>query len=175
MKIANAITIAIVLSIAAAKAKPAKPVEVTDPAAAMKALYAKFEKDDYSTKLPLSARLNALMALDTREAKGEVGRLDGDYYTNSQDAKVSDVTVTARNVENAPGRKVVVVLAGHRHRRISRNGAFWSKPGRGTWPIDTARRRSQPGRGKSGTSPTATTGWARSRSTARCMMSVPAP
>src|SRR5262245_28059065 len=104
MKLISVVSVACVLSIAAAEAKPAKPVAVNDPAAAMKALYAKLEKDDYTTKLPLSARLDALMALDTREAKGEVGRLDGDYFTNSQDAKISNVVVTVRDVENALGR-----------------------------------------------------------------------
>src|SRR5215468_7829231 len=106
MKLISAVAVVCVLSIGTAAAKPAA---VTDPAAAMKALYAKLEKDDYSTKLPLSARLDALMALDTKEAHGEVGRLDGDYFTNSQDAKISDVTVTSHDVENSKERKVVVV------------------------------------------------------------------
>ena len=96
-------------AISAADAAPAKPIKVTDPAAAMKALYAKLEKDDFSTELPLSARLNALMALDSKEAKGEVGRLDGDYFINGQDSKVTNSVVSSREVDNAPGRKIVVV------------------------------------------------------------------
>ena len=58
--------------------------------------------------------------------------------------------------------------AGPRRPTTSGNGAASSKPGRGTWPTATARTRSRPGPGKSGTSPTATTGPARSPSSARC-------
>ena len=57
---------------------------------------------------------------------------------------------------------------GRRRPTTSGNGAAWSRPGRGTWPTATARTRSRPGPGKSGTSPTATTGPARSPSSARC-------
>ncbi len=48
-------------------AKAPVPVKVSDPAMAMKVLY--------TMSMPISARLNALMALDAREAHGEVGRL----------------------------------------------------------------------------------------------------
>lgn len=134
MKLISVVCLACVLSIAAAGAKPAS---ITDPAAAMKALYAKLEKDDYSTKLPLSARLNALMALDTREAKGEVGRLDGDYFTNSQDAKISDVNVTARSVDNAPNRKIVIVRFKNLDKTME-NHFFWERTKTG-WVLDDVR------------------------------------
>lgn len=109
MKLIGAAVLAFVLSVAAAEAKPAKVAPVSDPVAATKALYARLEKDDFDAELPLSARLSALIALDSREAGGEVGRLDGNYYTNSQDAKISNVTVTSHDVDNTKERKIVVV------------------------------------------------------------------
>ena len=115
----------------------AKPIKVTDPVAAMKGLYAKLEKDDYSTELPLSARLNALLALDSKEAHGEVGRLDGDYFTNSQDAKIANVVVTSRDVENAPNRKIVVVRFKNLDKQME-NHFFWEKTGAG-WALDDVR------------------------------------
>ena len=137
MKLARAIAIAVLLSTAAAEAKPSKPVAVSDPVAAMKTLYAKLEKDDFSTRLPLSARLTALMALDTREANGEVGRLDGDYFTNSKDAKISSVVVASRDVENAPGRKVVVVRFKNLDKAME-NHFFWERTKAG-WVLDDMR------------------------------------
>src|SRR5262245_45173370 len=134
MKLIGAIGLACVLSIATAEAKPAK---IVDPAAALKALYAKLEKDDYSTKLPLSARLGALMALDSREANGEVGRLDGDYFTNSQDAKISDVVVTSHDVESAPGRKVVAVRFKNLDKAME-NHFYWERTKAG-WVLDDVR------------------------------------
>src|SRR5262249_46166385 len=62
MKFISMLSIALVLSVASAVAKPAA---VKDPVAAMKALYARLEKDDFSAELPLSARLAGLMALDS--------------------------------------------------------------------------------------------------------------
>jgi hypothetical protein len=137
MKLIGAIGVVCALSIVAAEAKPAKPAAVSDPAAAMKALYAKLEKDDYSTQLPLSARLDGLMALDSKEAHGEVGRLDGDYFTNSQDAKISDVTVTSRDVENAHDRKVVVVKFKNLDKMME-NHFFWEHTKAG-WVLDDVR------------------------------------
>src|SRR5262249_18493732 len=107
MKFISALGAALVFSTATAAAKPVAAVK--DPVAATKALYAKLEKDAFSAELPLSARLAGLIALDSREAHGEVGRLDGNYYTNSQDAKISNVTVTSHDVDNSTERKVVVV------------------------------------------------------------------
>lgn len=134
MKLVSTLAIACLLSLSTAAAKPAA---VTDPAAAMKALYAKLEKDDYSTKLPLSARLRALMALDKKEAGGEVGRLDGDYFTNSQDAKISDVAVTSREVENAVTRKVVVVRFKNLDKTME-NHFYWERTQAG-WVLDDVR------------------------------------
>jgi hypothetical protein len=134
MKAISVVGVACVLSIGAAEAKLAA---VSDPVAATKALYAKLEKDDYSTKLPLSVRLDALMALDTREAKGEVGRLDGDYFTNSQDAKISNVVVTSRDVENAPGRKVVAVRFKNLDKAME-NHFYWERTNAG-WVLDDVR------------------------------------
>jgi hypothetical protein len=53
-------------------------------------------------------RLSALMALDQKEAGGEVGRLDFEFWTNSQDWQLADVKVTGHTVENAKDREVVI-------------------------------------------------------------------
>lgn len=134
MKLFSTLAVACMLSLATAEAKP---VAVTDPSAAMKALYAKLEKDDYSTKLPLSKRLNALMALDAKEAGGEVGRLNGDYFTNSQDAKISDVAVTSHDVENATSRKVIVVRFKNLDKAME-NHFYWERTAAG-WVLDDMR------------------------------------
>ena len=125
------------LLISAAVAAPSKPVKVSDPLATMKTLYAKLEKDDFSMELPLSARLNALMALDTKEANGEVGRLDGDYFINAQDAKVSNVSITSREVENAPGRRIIVARFKNFDKAME-NHFFWEKTKAG-WVLDDVR------------------------------------
>ena len=109
MKLIGASVLVCMLAITAAEAKPAQVAPVSDPVAATKALYARLEKDDWDAELPLSSRLSGLIALDSHEAGGEVGRLDGNYYTNSQDAKISNVTVTSHDVDNTKERKVVVV------------------------------------------------------------------
>ena len=121
----------------AAIAAPAKPVKVSDPQATMKTLYEKLAKDDFSMELPMSARLNALMALDTKEAKGEVGRLDGDYFINGQDSKITNAVVTARDVDNAPGRKIVVVCFKNFDKAME-NHYFWEKTKAG-WVLDDVR------------------------------------
>ena len=121
----------------AAVAAPAKPGKGDDPLVAMKALYAKLAKDDFSMELPMSARLNALMALDTTEAKGEVGRLDGDYFINGQDSKVTNVVVTQRDVDNAPARKIVVVRFKNFDEQME-NHFFWEKTKAG-WVLDDVR------------------------------------
>ncbi len=137
MKAIGASVLVCVLSITAAEAKPATPTPVGDPVAATKALYARLEKDDFDADLPMSARLSGLIALDSHEAGGEVGRLDGNYYTNSQDAKISNVTVTSHDVDNTKERKVVVV----RFKNIDRmmeNHLFFEHTKAG-WVLDDLR------------------------------------
>ena len=117
----------------------AKTLAVKDPVSATKELYAAIEKDfDKATDdLPMSARLNALEALDQKEAHGEVGRLDGNIYVNAQDAKISNVQITSRTVENAKERMIVVV----RFKNFDDQQEihfFWEKSKSG-WVVDDVR------------------------------------
>jgi hypothetical protein len=53
-------------------------------------------------------RLTALFALDTKEANGEVGRWDSDFWMNGQDGAISDVHITKADVDSAAGRQIVI-------------------------------------------------------------------
>jgi len=53
-------------------------------------------------------RLAALFDLETREAGGEVGRIDFDFWSNAQDWQLSDVKVSSVPVEGAKNREIVI-------------------------------------------------------------------
>ena len=55
----------------------------------------------------LTPRLRALFLDDEHYARGEVGRLEFNPYTGAQDDQISQLRVTARAVDGAPGRRVV--------------------------------------------------------------------
>jgi len=76
----------------------------------------KFVKMEYATTVGskpepddiYSPRLDALFALDTKEAHGEVGRIDFDFWMNGQDGTISGVTISKIDVENTKDREIVV-------------------------------------------------------------------
>lgn len=105
----------------------------------------KFVKMEYATNVGrhpepddiYSARLEALFALDIKEAHGEVGRIDFDFWMNGQDGTIRNVTVSKLSVENAQDRQIVVAKF--------KNGQtpneihfYFEKTGRG-WKLDDAR------------------------------------
>jgi hypothetical protein len=61
------------------------------------------EPDDIYTD-----RLKSLFALDSKEAGGEVGRIDFDFWINAQDSEITGVHVSSSPVESAPMRRTVV-------------------------------------------------------------------
>ncbi len=125
-------------------AAEAKPLIVKDPLVAIQAVYAALEKDKFDTDVPLSPRLKALMALDTKETgKDEVGRIDFDYFINAQDAKVTKSAVTIRDVDNAPNRRIVVVRFMNFDKQME-NHFFWEKT-RTDWVLDDVRAISDDG------------------------------
>ncbi|MGH6658643.1 MAG: hypothetical protein ACREBK_07900 [Sphingomicrobium sp.] len=81
-------------------------------------------------------RLRALFAIQQREhGKDEVGRLDMDIFTGSQDGEVSDVAVEARDVDFAePPRKVVI--ARFKLERQPREFFFYFEKLGGRWFLD---------------------------------------
>lgn len=116
----------------------ARPLRVTDPEKAMKQVYATLEKEPTVVELPLTPHLNALFALDRKEAgKDEVGRIDFDYFVNGQDSKITDSVVTVRTVENSATRQIVVVRFKNFEEEME-NHYFWEKTAAG-WALDDVR------------------------------------
>jgi Protein of unknown function (DUF3828) len=103
-----------ILSLAAVLVTPTfAATRIDDPVKFVGALYAQMASS--SLKTPYVApvdiytpRLAALFALDTREAGGEVGRIDFDFWINAQDWDLSAVKVRAAPVEGVKDREVVI-------------------------------------------------------------------
>ena len=79
-------------------------------------------------------RLLALWKDMDKDAGGEVGRLDANYWTNSQDWTISDVTIASAYVDGHDDRMIVVA----RFRDMDRNAViqfYFEKLG-GQWKLD---------------------------------------
>lgn len=105
----------------------------------------KFVKMEYSTmvgKKPepsdiYSPRLDALFDLDTKEAHGEVGRIDFDFWMNGQDGAISGVTISKIDVENAKDREIVV--AKFKNEKTPNEIHFYFEKTAKGWKLDDAR------------------------------------
>ena len=96
------------LSFAIAVSPAQAATRIDDPVKFVTQVYAttvgkKPEPDDI-----YSDRLKALWDLDTKDAHGEVGRVDFDFWMNGQDGTVSGVKISKVAVDNAPDRMIVV-------------------------------------------------------------------
>ena len=126
------------VAIAAILAAPASAAtKIDDPLKFVKTIYTgtvgnKPEPDDI-----YSARLDALFKLDSKEAGGEVGRIDFDFWMNAQDGAISGVTVTKAAVENAPGR--MVVIAKFKNLKTPNEIHFYFEKTPSGWKLDDAR------------------------------------
>ena len=82
---------------------------IDDPEKFVRSVYGKLEKQrDYRVPDDIySERLSGLFALDTKEAGGEVGRLDFDPWTDAQDYEIKNVHVSSKSVESASSRRLV--------------------------------------------------------------------
>jgi len=132
-------TLFAVLSFAAAFAiSPSQAAtRIDDPVKFVTQVYAttvgkKPEPDDI-----YSARLDALFKLDTKEAGGEVGRIDFDFWMNGQDGSISGVKITKAAVENAPGR--LVVIATFKNEKTPNEIHFYFEKTAAGWKLDDAR------------------------------------
>ncbi len=83
---------------------------VEDPVKFVEGVYNKLatlkdyrEPDDIYTP-----HLSRLFALEKKDAGGEVGRMDFDFWTNAQDWKLSGVSVKGFAVEGSKSREIVV-------------------------------------------------------------------
>jgi Protein of unknown function (DUF3828) len=113
---------------------------IADPAQFVRALFARMASSTTNKPPPediYSPRLAALMALDRREAGGEVGRLDFDIWTGAQDWQLSGVTVSALDVENTKDRKIVI--AKFRNAGKPHELHYYFERGRGGWQLDDVR------------------------------------
>jgi hypothetical protein len=82
-------------------------------------------------------RLKALFDLDSKEAGGEVGRMDFDFWSNAQDYEISGVKVKGLDVENTKSRKIVVATFKNIDRLEEIH--FYFEKGKKGWLLDDAR------------------------------------
>jgi hypothetical protein len=126
-------------ALSSAGAAPAKapPTRIDDPV--------KFVTMEYKTvvgKTPepddiYSDRLSALWDLDTKEAHGEVGRTDFDFWMNGQDGTVSGVVISKIDVENGPNRQIVV--AKFKNEQTPNEIHFYFEKTAKGWKLDDVR------------------------------------
>jgi hypothetical protein len=90
------------------------------------------EPDDIYTP-----RLAALFALDSKEANGEVGRWDSDFWMNGQDGTISDVHVSKVDVDNATGR--LIVIAKFKNMKTANEIHFYFEKMAQGWKLDDVR------------------------------------
>jgi len=132
-----------ILGILAALGAPATAATtISDPVKFVTGLYAKMAvanpKTPYVAPEDIyTPRLAALFALDTKEAGGEVGRIDFDFWSNAQDWDLSGVKVTGQPVEGAKDREVVI--ARFRNFRKPQEIHFYFEKAAAGWKLDDAR------------------------------------
>jgi hypothetical protein len=130
-------TLAILIVAFAVSCGAEAATRIADPLAYVKTVYAtsvgrRPEPDDI-----YSDRLSALWALDTKEAHGEVGRTDFDFWMNGQDGTISDVHVSKVDVENGPGR--MIVIAKFKNEKTPNEIHFYFEKTAKGWKLDDAR------------------------------------
>ncbi|MBF0502665.1 MAG: DUF3828 domain-containing protein [Candidatus Riflebacteria bacterium] len=83
---------------------------IDDPLKFVSTVYANLGKDqNYSVPSDFyTQRLTELFALEKKEAGGEVGRMDFDFWTNAQDYQLSGLKVSMKPVENATDRQIII-------------------------------------------------------------------
>ena len=78
-------------------ATPAFAVDYSDPKVLVEALYAGYQPpNEFPPDMSVlqSKRLNELFAADSKEADGEIGRIDFDPFINGQDYEVTKVEIS---------------------------------------------------------------------------------
>ena len=118
---------------------------IDDPVKFVSGVYAKLQvanpKNDYREPEDIyTPRLAALFALAEKEAAGEVGRIDFDFWTNSQDFELKDVKVRGQAVEGAKDREVVIAT----FKNVGRPEEihFYFEKDKSGWKLDDARSMS---------------------------------
>ena len=137
--------LAVALVFAAFLGLPAQAgTKIDDPVAFVKGVYASWSTQKAEPDGVFTARLDALRALDEKEAHGEVGRgNDFSFWCNCQDGEIKKPVVKGRDVENAKGRKVVDVkfeLDGKKQDIV-----FYFEQTKDGWKIDDVRLNAKGG------------------------------
>lgn len=126
----------------AAAAPAAAPAAGSDPAMTIiKTIYAHIKSNgDWRPKdgEVLTPRLAGLIAADAADAKGEVGRIDSDYWTNAQDTvDVSKIKVVGHVDDFRSDRETVLLTI------LGKDSpgtvAFYFQKQNGKWLIDDVR------------------------------------
>ncbi|MDR3528419.1 MAG: hypothetical protein P4L57_14200 [Rhizomicrobium sp.] len=112
---------------------------IDDPVSFVRSVYHKLATvKDYSDPDDIyTTHLAGLFALDKKDAGGEVGRLDFDFWANGQDWTLKGVTVTGHLAAGTKDREIVVAKFdnGDAPQRIE----FYFEKGKNGWKLDDAR------------------------------------
>ncbi len=123
----------------------AAATRIADPEAFVRQVYRSIEARPAEYAPPgdiYTPRIRALMAEDTRRAKGEVGCLDFDVWTNSQDPQgIRDIRISSLPQGDANRRTVVARFFLGEPEEIR----FEFLRMRGTWLLDDVICSSKPG------------------------------
>ena len=114
--------------------------KIDDPEKFVRSVYAQYEKSHDAKGAPddiYSTRLSDLFALDSKEAGGEVGRIDFDPWIDAQDFEIHNVHVTSAPVESAPSRRTV--RATFKNLGRSEDIRFYFEKAKQGWKLDDMR------------------------------------
>ena len=119
--------------------------KIDDPTKFVRATYEKLATDqNYAPPEDIyTPRLAGLFALEKKEAGGEVGRMDFEFWTNAQDWSLKDLKVTGEPVEGAMDREIVTA----KFKNTDRNEEihFYFEKTKTGWQLDDARSLTQDG------------------------------
>ncbi len=83
-------------------------------------------------------RLRDLINLDRKEAKGEEGRLDFDFWTNGNDCKLSAVKITSTYVDSSNSLRRIVI-AKFKNMNTEEELHFYFEKINNNWQLDDVR------------------------------------
>ena len=112
---------------------------IDDPAKFITGIYANLSKNSsYNPPEDIyTPHLKSLWALEEKEAGGEVGRIDFDFWVNAQDFEIKDVKVSDAPVEGAKDRRIVV--AKFKNLKTPGEIHFYFERVNGAWLLDDVR------------------------------------
>ncbi len=119
----------------------ANATTISDPVKFVRGMYGAMAAETATPFHPpediYTPRLAALFALERKESGGEVGRIDFNFWSNSQDWVLKAVRITGVPVEGAKDR--VVVIAKFRNTGAPQEIHYYFEKQKGRWLLDDAR------------------------------------